>query len=290
MTADVTAPSAGLSDLDTLWLQVAGTICNLQCAHCFISCSPSNHTFEMMTPAQVRRYLDEAVSLGVREYYLTGGEPFMNPGIMDIIEAALACGPVSVLTNGLLLRPETCSNLKLLADGSEHSLDLRVSIDGIDAAGNDPIRGAGTFDRIVAGLRNLAAAGLDPVVTVTEACAGAGTTEGRARFLEFLRGIGLPRPRLKVMPLLRIGAEQDRSRAYETWETLRGRDLTPEQTSALQCATCRMATARGVWVCPILLDVPGARMGSDLADTLRPFELKHSACYTCWETGFTCRT
>ncbi|HEY3174810.1 MAG TPA: radical SAM protein [Candidatus Polarisedimenticolia bacterium] len=283
-------PSAPLDALDTLWLQVSGTLCNLACTHCFISCSPTNHTHEMMRFESVMRYLEEAEALGVKEYYLTGGEPLMHPRIMEILRAALAQGPVSILTNGLLIRPETAARLKGLSDGSEYSLDLRISIDGYDAATNDPIRGAGTFQRILEGIRNLAEAGLPPVVTVTEACEGAGTQEGRRRFLELLAEIGLPHPRLKVMPLLRLGAEETRSRGYLQSETLAGLELTAEQTSELQCSSCRMATERGVWVCPILLDVPEARMGATLADTLRPFELAYSACHTCHAQGLSCRT
>lgn len=283
-------PSSPLLALDTLWFQVAGTLCNLQCTHCFISSSPTNHAFEMMSLEDVRRYLVEAEALGVKEYYFTGGEPFLNREIFEMLEAALALGPVSVLTNGVLIRPETARRLRGLSDGSAYSLDLRISIDGWDAATNDPIRGAGTFKRILAGIRNLAAAGLNPVVTVTEALAGAGTSDGRARLLAFLREVGLAQPRLKVMPLLRLGAETSRSRAYQEWESLRGRTLTAPEAEALQCSSCRMATAKGVYVCPILIDFPGARMGATLAETQRSFPLGYAACFTCHEQGLSCRT
>ena len=283
-------PSAPLFALDTLWFQVAGTLCNIQCAHCFISSSPTNRSHDMLSLETVKRALTEAEALGVREYYFTGGEPFMNREILEILEAALALGPATVLTNGLLIRPETAARLRRLWDASEYSLDLRVSIDGWDAATNDPVRGAGTFERILAGIRNLAEAGLNPVITVTEACEGAATAEGRSRFLEFLLSIGLTKPRLKVMPLLRLGAEARRTRAYESWETLRGRTLTPEEAYPLVCASGRMVTSKGVYVCPILIDFPEARMGATLGETLAPFELRYRACYTCHEQGLTCRT
>jgi sulfatase maturation enzyme AslB (radical SAM superfamily) len=283
-------PSVPLVALDTLWLQVAGTLCNLRCTHCFISCSPENHAHEMMDRATVARFLDEAAALGVREYYFTGGEPFLNREILEMTGDALARGPVSILTNGVLLKPEWCARLRELSEASPYSLDLRISIDGWDAATNDPIRGEGTFDRILWGIGNLAAAGLNPVITVTEACAGAGSAAGRARFLSFLRGIGLARPRLKVLPLLRLGVEEQRSRAYGPAETLRGVSLTPADFEALQCSSSRMVTARGVYVCPILLDFPPARMADTLAASLRPFELRYPACHTCRVEGLTCRT
>jgi len=276
--------------LDTLWFQVAGTICNLKCTHCFISCSPTNHSHEMLTLAQVRERLAEAVPLGVREYYFTGGEPFLNPEIFPILEETLRQGPASVLTNGLFLTPERCRRLRELFDESEYSLDLRVSIDGYSADVNDPIRGAGTFEKILRGIANLADAGVNPVVTVTEACEGAGTVEGRGHFLDWMRSIGITRPRLKVLSLFRIGAEERRLRAYESWESLRGRQLLAEEAEKLQCSSCRMVTSRGVYVCPILIDEPRALMGETLGETLRPFELRYAACFTCHEYGVTCRT
>ena len=276
--------------LDTLWFQVAGTICNLKCTHCFISCSPTNHNHEMLSLAQVRERLEEAVRLGVREYYFTGGEPFLNPEILPILEETLRQGPASVLTNGVFLTPERCRRLKELSDASDYSLDLRVSIDGYTAIENDSIRGAGTFEKILRGIANLADTGLNPVVTVTEACDGAGTAEGRARFLAWMRSIGISRPRLKVLSLFRIGAEEGRLRAYESWETLRGRELSWGEAEKLQCSSCRMVTSRGVYVCPILIDEPRAMMGRTLGETLRPFELRYAACFTCHEFGVTCRT
>jgi molybdenum cofactor biosynthesis enzyme MoaA len=283
-------PQAPLFALDTLWFQVAGTLCNIQCAHCFISSSPTNRSHEMLSLEHVKRFLAEGEALGVKEYYFTGGEPFLNREIFEILEAALALGPVSVLTNGLLLKPESAWRLRRLSDGSDYSLDLRISIDGWDAATNDPVRGSGTFDRILVGIRNLAEAGLNPVITVTEACEGAATAEGRTRFLGFLRAIGLTQPRLKVMPLLRLGAESGRTRAYESWESLRGETLTRDEAEALVCSSGRMVTSKGVYVCPILIDFPEARMGATLAETLGGFELRHSACFTCHAQGLSCRT
>jgi MoaA/NifB/PqqE/SkfB family radical SAM enzyme len=173
---------------------------------------------------------------------------------------------------------------------SEYSLDLRLSMDGWDAATNDPLRGAGTFDRILVGIRDLVQVGLNPVITVTEACPGAETGEGRRRFLEFLRSIGLTQPRLKVMPLLRLGAEVMRTRGYAPGENLQGSVLTQEDALALACTSGRCVTSRGVFVCPILVDFSGARMGETLAETARAFPLEYRACYTCHVQGLSCRT
>jgi AdoMet-dependent heme synthase len=89
MTSD--HPTQELDHLDTVWFQIAGTLCNLRCNHCFISCSPENHALEMMTFDQVVPHLQEAVQLGVKEFYFTGGGPLANPDL-KILEATLRVG------------------------------------------------------------------------------------------------------------------------------------------------------------------------------------------------------
>ncbi|HEX3109281.1 MAG TPA: radical SAM protein, partial [Thermoanaerobaculia bacterium] len=213
-------PHVPMLSLDTIWFQIAGTLCNIACTHCFISCSPANHAHEMMTFEEIVPRLDEAKRLGVRDYYFTGGEPFMNRDMLRILDATLQQGPATVLTNGMLLREETCRALSELIDRSEYSLDLRVSLDGFDRETHDAIRGEGVWDRVMTGLANLAAAGINPVITVTTAAEGVDTADGRARFLDVIRSFGFTKPRLKVLSLFRIGAEETRTRAYESWERL----------------------------------------------------------------------
>jgi sulfatase maturation enzyme AslB (radical SAM superfamily) len=283
-------PRVELSSLDTLWFQVGGTVCNLACTHCFISCSPTNHTHEPMTLAEVERYLEQAVALGVKEYYFTGGEPFLNPEMEAILAATLKVGPASVLTHGLLLDRQRCRRLAALAAGSEYSLDLRVSLDGLSAEANDPIRGAGTFARALQGIENLLAEGLNPILTVTAVDPASATPEGRQRFLDLLRGLGAGKPRLKVLPVFKLGAEAERSGAYESWQRLAAGDAPGESWDHLQCSSCRMVTDQGVWVCPILVNEPAGRMGAALADALGPYPLAHPACWTCHVHGVSCRT
>ncbi|MEM1206388.1 MAG: radical SAM protein [Acidobacteriota bacterium] len=283
-------PRVELRSLDTLWFQVAGTICNLACSHCFISCSPTNRTHDHLPLAEVRRYLAEAVELGVKEYYFTGGEPFLNPDMEAILEATLEVGPANVLTNGLLLDPDRCRRLAAMAEASPYSLDLRISLDGYDAESNDPIRGEGTFDRILAGAQASHEAGINPVMTVTEVHASNGTPEGRRKFIDLLRSLGIERPRLKILPVFQIGAEAGRSGAYETWQMLAEGDVPEGSWEHLQCSSCRMVTDQGVWVCPILVNEPEGRMGATLADTLDTYPLGHPACWTCHVHGVSCKT
>ena len=283
-------PMLELEHLDTLWLQVTGTLCNLACLHCFISCGPNNDSHEMMTVEQVRAAIEGARAQGVKEFYFTGGEPFMHESIRELIDLALAVGPLSILTNGILIDEEMASWLGERFRESRYSLDLRVSLDGTTAAENDVIRGRGTFEKILTGVDRLVEAGINPVITVTTCHAELAGAEGRARFFELLHQRGIQRPRLKFLSPFKIGREERRGGGYEEYERLEEGDLTEESKNSLQCSSCRMVTAKGAYPCPILIEVEEARMGSKLEDSLQPIELNHPACYTCFVEGVTCRT
>src|SRR5262245_66056646 len=105
----------------------------------------------MLDVGDVERLLDESVAVGVKEYYFTGGEPFLNRDMVAILERTLRYGPATVLTNGTILQPAWLERLRRTEGQSLFSLEFRVSLDGFTAADNDPIRGEGTFDRILHG-------------------------------------------------------------------------------------------------------------------------------------------
>src|SRR5437879_370096 len=148
-------PEQALLHLDLLWIQVAGTHCNLECAHCFVSAGPGNDRHGLMSRDDVRRSVADGVALGVREIYFTGGEPFLHPDMLGILEDTLAWAPCTVLTNGTLFTRARLEALGRLSDASRYSLELRVSLDGDDARTHDAVRGAGTFARTLAGLVEL---------------------------------------------------------------------------------------------------------------------------------------
>jgi MoaA/NifB/PqqE/SkfB family radical SAM enzyme len=283
------APRVPLLSLDTVWFQVAGTLCNLACRHCFISCGPGNRSHEMMSRAEVGRYLEEAVALGVKDLYFTGGEPFLNREIFGILEDALRIAPATVLTNATLIPDARARDLATLAAGSRYSFEVRVSLDGITPETNDPIRGEGSFDSTIRGIGALHRAGMNPILTVAQTWTDEEDTGLRERFHRLLRSLGMDRPRVKILPLFRVGREVERTRGYAPEERLTAEHVAGYDFWNLQCSTSRMVTSRGVYVCPILIDTPAARMGSTLRETLRPFPLAHGACHTCWATGASCR-
>lgn len=282
------APLVELAHLDHLWFQVAGTLCNLTCQHCFISCSPHNYAFGFLSLEDVRRRLEESIALGVKEYYFTGGEPFLHPELTQMLVETLRYGPATVLTNATVLKPSWLETLAAAEAESLYSLEFRVSIDGFSPEMNDPIRGPGTFARAMQGVSRLVEHGFLPIITVARTWPDEQESAVVGRFLDLLQKSGYARPRLKILPTLKLGAEVARSGGYDplarvTEELLEGYDR-----SKLICHHSRIVTDRGIWVCPILLDSPDARLGGTLDESLGPFALSHGACFTCYQYGAIC--
>ena len=285
---DYPAPSVHLAHLDDLWFQVAGTVCNLTCHHCFISCSPHNHTFGFLDLETVRQTLEESTKLGVKEYYFTGGEPFLNKDMVPILELTLRYGPATVLTNGTVFKDEWLDRLRRAEQEAAYSLEFRVSIDGCSAETNDPVRGEGTFDRALKGVRQLVAHGFLPIVTVARTKDEQNEAELFDGFVKELKAHGYDRPRLKILPTLRLGAEVERQRGYTESERVTPEMMDGFDVGLLICNHSRVVTDRGVYVCPILIEAADARLGATLAESLTQYPLRHHACYTCYQYGTIC--
>jgi sulfatase maturation enzyme AslB (radical SAM superfamily) len=285
---DTPAPVVRLEHLDDLWFQVGGTLCNLTCQHCFISCSPHNHAFGFLDLDTVRCLLEESVALGVKEYYFTGGEPFLNRDLVPILELTLRYGPATVLTNGTVLKEDWLDRLAQAEAASPYSLEFRVSIDGFSPETHDPVRGDGTFDRAMRGVRQLLRHGFLPIITVARTSENTDDATLFHRFIETLRANGYDRPRIKILPTLRLGAEVTRQRGYQEEERVTPEMLEGFDQGQLICHHSRIVTDHGVFVCPILIEAPDARLGSTLAEARGPFALRHHACYTCYQYGTLC--
>lgn len=283
------APRIELRHLDTLWFQVSGTLCNIACAHCFNSSGPNVRTFGHLSIETVAAALDAPLARGVREVYFTGGEPFLNPRLIDMLELTLARAPATVLTNGTLIDGRVADRLAVLSRGSRYSLEVRVSLDGYTEEANDAIRGAGVFARTLAAIARLSARGLLPLVTIVKTWPDAEDLAALAGFTRVLRAAGCARPRIKVLPALALGRERERHPAAAADESrvtpqmLEGFDL-----DLLMCSNSRIVTDRGVWVCPLLVDAPDARLGRTLDDAEASYPLRHAACVTCWRYGTIC--
>ena len=178
--------------LQELWIQV-NDFCNLSCAHCLVSSGPERQ--QGLPTERIADAIDQAVALGAERLFFTGGEPMARPDILDLAERVVTIHGrgLVILTNGTLFKGDRLDRLARLvatppapadvekstvgpasveesngaATPGRPGLRIQISLDGPTAEINDPIRGAGTFERIVDGLDLAVEAGLRPTLTAT---------------------------------------------------------------------------------------------------------------------------
>ncbi|MEU0337482.1 radical SAM protein [Streptomyces bobili] len=172
--------------------------CNLACDYCAVASSPQA-VARSLTVDTFRALVDEAVQAGFTELYLTGGEPFLHPDIVGLLDHASAELPTVVMTNAMLLRGRRAAGL---ADLAGRKLTVQTSLDGATAATHDLHRGSGSWQRTVDGIRHLIGLGLPPRVALTETPEN---THEVPAVAELLAGLGLPADHFAVRPLLRRG-------------------------------------------------------------------------------------
>ena len=117
--------------LTTLWINT-GSLCNLTCENCYIESSPTNDRLVYISLDEVRQLLDEIEheALGTKEIGFTGGEPFLNPDMVPIMELCLERGfHVLILTNGMKTLLRESSKLEELHSKFGEALKLRISLD-----------------------------------------------------------------------------------------------------------------------------------------------------------------
>ncbi|MCH8933798.1 MAG: radical SAM protein, partial [Nitrospinae bacterium] len=243
-----------------------------------------------MTLAQVQKHLEESKHLGIQDYYITGGEVFLNPELFEIYEAILQYGPCTTLTNGMLISREKAQRLAELQARAKNKLHFRVSLDSLDPEENDAIRGRNAFKLALRGIRYLAEAGFSAHLTMVRSWDDEDDPTMETKALAFMREQGVPHPQVKFLPGFMMGELAVTEREYHPNERVTEKCFENFAITNLQCSSSRMVTAKGVYVCPILIEEDQARMGDTVEETLRPFPLYHSACYTCRVSGMSCKS
>ena len=279
-----------LKQLETLWFQVTGTHCNLECTHCFISCGPKNNAHDFLKMDVIQHYLKGALTLGVKEFYFTGGEPFLHPEIAVILKEALKYGPTTVLSNGTLITQDVAQEFAQISKISKHRLEFRISLESYVEEENDQIRGKGSFRRAIRGIQSLVNAGFNPIITIADwPKYGMFKNDTENGFKSLVRSLNAPQVRLKKLPLVLLGRCAELIIPYYENERVTEKCFDNYSMDNLQCTTSRIVTSKGVFVCPILINDPQAWMGWTLKDSLGSYTMESPACYTCRTSGLTCK-
>ncbi|MFT6605643.1 MAG: organic radical activating enzyme [Halocynthiibacter sp.] len=163
-----TRARVALDQPSTLWFNT-GTLCNITCVNCYIESSPENDALVYITAQEVDDFLDQidARKWPVREIGFTGGEPFMNPQIIEMLRLSLSRGyEVLVLSNAMLpmMRPAMREGIARLNAAYPGKLTLRISLDHHSRENHDAMRGTGAFDKTLQGMDFLRETGVKMAV------------------------------------------------------------------------------------------------------------------------------
>ncbi len=161
-----------------LWLYT-NFDCNLRCDYCCVRSSPTAPRRELGLE-RVQRITREAAQLGVKEIFVTGGEPFLLADIGEILLACAAAASTTVLTNGMLFTGRRAETLRALP---RDRVVLQISLDSATSQLHDLHRGPGTWARTREGIQHARGLGFRVRLAATV------STDGEAEeFRQFLDG------------------------------------------------------------------------------------------------------
>lgn len=275
--------SVPLTRLETLWFNT-GTLCNLACAGCYIESSPTNDALVYLAADDVARFLDEAQALAAppREIGFTGGEPFMNPEIIEILGDVLSRRfEALVLTNAM--KPMRRHEAALLALREQYGsrLTLRVSLDHYTARVHEAERGPVTWHKALDGLGWLARNRFS-IAVAGRLLPHESEAEARAGYAALFAEQGLPvdafdHARLVLFPEMDATADIAEI-TTDCWSIL------GKSPAAVMCASSRMVVHRKgeaaprVAACTLLPYDPQFDLGGTLTEASRGVRLNHPHC------------
>jgi hypothetical protein len=272
-----------LGALRTLWFNT-GTLCNITCANCYIESNPRNDRLAYLGHAEALAYLDEIARdrLPTEEIGITGGEPFMNPEILPIVETCLARGfRVLVLTNAMRPMQNLAAPLADLNRRLGARLTIRVSLDHHTRELHEAERGKGSWEKTLAGIAFLAANGFNLAIAGR---ANTGESEAMLRrgYAALFRRLGLALDADDPAQLVLFPEMDARVDVPEITEACWG--ILHKSPDEMMCASSRMVVKRkgaerpAVVACTLLPYAPEFELGATLADASGTVQLNHPHC------------
>ncbi|QFT93119.1 Antilisterial bacteriocin subtilosin biosynthesis protein AlbA [Roseovarius sp. THAF9] len=274
-----------LSNPQTLWFNT-GTLCNITCANCYIESSPENDSLVYITTAEVEDFLNQLDTRAwpVSEIGFTGGEPFMNPQMVEMTRACLSRGyDVLILTNAMrpMMRKRVQDGLRALHEEFGEKLTLRISVDHHSEVLHDEERGKGSFARTLEGMHWLRKTGIRMAVAGRSLWSDS-EAESRAGYQAFFDAHGFDidahDPAMTV-----LFPEMDES--VEVPEITTGCwNILGKSPDSLMCASSRMVVKRkgaerpAVLACTLLPYDAEFELGETLAEAEGDVALNHPHC------------
>ena len=226
-------------------LQVnVGKLCNQACHHCHVDAGPRRT--ERMTRETAERVVEViAASARVETVDITGGAPELNPNFAMLVERARALGRKVIVRCNLTVTLEP--GMEWLVEFYRRAgVELVCSLPCYTAENTDRQRGAGVFDKSIAAMRQLNAAGfgrgelrLDLVYNPIGASLPPPQAELEGQYREELtRNFGVVFDRLLTitnMPIARFANQLNSTGSHSAYMSLLVNHFNPATVDALMC-------------------------------------------------------
>ena len=272
-----------MTKLRTLWINT-GTLCNLTCHNCYIESSPTNDRLAYISFDEAVSYLDEIVAgdLGTTEIGFTGGEPFMNPDFLDMLEETLKRGfKAMVLTNAMKPMMKVADRFAVIGFQYSGALAIRVSLDHYTKEGHETVRGPRSWEPTVKGLLWLSDNGFS-INIAHRTYIDEEEAKVRQGYQQLFEQLGLSVNADDPVELV-LFPEMDASLdvpeiTTECWGIL---DVDPE---SVMCASSRMVVKRkgssnpAVLACTLIPYDEAFEYGPRLRNAMTPIPLNHPHC------------
>jgi sulfatase maturation enzyme AslB (radical SAM superfamily) len=273
--------SVKLQELKTLWFNT-GSRCNLSCDNCYIESNPKNDRLEYLNVYDVIRYLNEIKeeALPTNLIGLTGGEPFLNPEIISIIEEVLKREfDILILTNAFKALGRHYDDLLEIKRVYGDKLHLRISLDHYTEEGHEEERGIDTFGRTLKMITKLKEDGFN-ISLAGRSLSNETYEQAKTGYSNLLYNLGLE---LNLNEKLVIFPEMDLNRdvpeiTTACWGIL---NKAPEQQ---MCASERMivkkkgANKAVIMPCTLLAYDEKFELGDELKEAKTEVHLNHKFC------------
>jgi sulfatase maturation enzyme AslB (radical SAM superfamily) len=275
--------------LQELWFHT-GTVCNLRCSFCLEGSKPGDNRLNAITLEEVKPFMQEALELGAEQFSFTGGEPFVIPDMVSILDFALELNPCLVLTNATEPLLNKLHQVAALAD-RKHALSFRVSLDFPDPGKHDAERGKGNFALSLKTMAELHRLGFK-VSIARQSAIGEDVDAVNRDYLPYFGNAGLPEDtHIVVFPEFDVPYSNP-DVPYIT-ESCMTTYKTEAQRGDFMCNFSKMVVKKGgrmrVYACTLVDDDEVYDQGGSLAEAMEVrVMMKHHRCYTCFANGASC--
>ncbi len=183
-----------------LWLY-SNYHCNLRCTYCLTESAPGVPR-RVLGPETILAHAREAREVGFTGLGITGGEPFLNDWMPELLAELALVLPVVVLSNGTLF---TGRRLRALDRLSGLPIHVQISLDSAEPDENDEMRGPDNFARVVAAIPELVARDIGVRIATTLEDPASHDPDELERLCELHRSLGVSDDDHVVRPIVQRG-------------------------------------------------------------------------------------